>query len=1184
VYLVTPNAFVDTEDSSGNHKQCTYTSYDGLGYATSQNTSMVLGEPTTIDRYAGCNTSGAGSDSGTGQIRTTHTYDLKGNQLTTNDPDANALDASHLGCLIGATSYSLCNAFDGTFFILQLSQTNALNQSSSIGYQAPASGTAAGGFGLWPISSTDVNAKVTTFTYDPLGRSTATTLPAETTGLTTTTTSYTVWCSGSAAQTPCAEIDQSRRLNSSTTVTRRTFYDGEGHLVETRSAAPNSQDVVTYSYYDASERLAASSVPYFVTAYTGAPGSAAFSIPDSTQATTVYNYDGLGRQTSITDALQHPFLTSYTVVCGPGSPDSLCYSQTTSTDPLGHQTASLADAWGRTQYVQTFTGSNPYALYGRTKYGYDVVGNLTQIHPNGTTTTTFQFDMAGRQTGIVDPDLGTESYQYDADGNLTQSIDARGASAFAAYDPIDRPKWRNTTNSPPGAYVTYAYDSTANGNAGVGRLTSETFSGAPNNTLSGSETFVYDARGQLTSSTLVVGSTSYPLSNITYNDAGEQLTATYPDGDIVTNAYGAQGWLASVGTQAGTLMSGVGFTGIGGAAGFITGATLAPGSPSAYQYSATYDLLDRPTDLKVSLLQSVLFEQARTFDAAGNVSTANTTLSTGTDHQAFCYDEQNRLTAAASSGTVPCQTFSPGTLTAANYNQSFSYDNMGRLASGPAGAYTYGDPAHVHAATAIGSSYTAAYDLGGNMSCRAPTSSSTCTGTQTGAQLTYNNEGQLSYWKNQPSNPTSSASFLYDGQGKRVAQQTTVGGSTTTTAYIGDFEEDATIGGTTTKTSYYYAGGWRFSLAVNGAVSYLASDGLGSANVTLAANGNVTAAMLYAPYGSVRYVSGTMPTDRGFTGQIADATSGLDYYGARYYDPTAGQFSSADLILPGWGFDPFGLSRYAYVEGNPVAWTDPTGASCVPACHPGGSDAMHFYPAPTGESPLGKCVKDPGCLATAVVSTGVGLAVTGACEAVTGGVATPVCVVAGGEASGLVAGAADCGGDSSYGSCVAVSMVVGGVTAGVTYGALRGFSRWNTSDDMAAPVSSDTEAPPAPSGASEPSIPSSPSIRAPEATNTQPSLPFRDPALRDQVQKVVTHVDEHGAPPPNVYRGGAPGYPVGTYLNKNGRLPSQIVGYYAESDVWPGALGNRGPARLVLGDDGDVYYSPNHYEDFIRIR
>jgi RHS repeat-associated protein len=59
-----------------------------------------------------------------------------------------------------------------------------------------------------------------------------------------------------------------------------------------------------------------------------------------------------------------------------------------------------------------------------------------------------------------------------------------------------------------------------------------------------------------------------------------------------------------------------------------------------------------------------------------------------------------------------------------------------------------------------------------------------------------------------------------------------------------------------------------------------------------------------------------MPTSHGFTGQRADAASGLDYYGARYYDPLAGQFTSGDSILPGAGFDLWGLSRYAYVTGN----------------------------------------------------------------------------------------------------------------------------------------------------------------------------------------------------------------------------------------------------------------------------
>jgi RHS repeat-associated protein len=90
-------------------------------------------------------------------------------------------------------------------------------------------------------------------------------------------------------------------------------------------------------------------------------------------------------------------------------------------------------------------------------------------------------------------------------------------------------------------------------------------------------------------------------------------------------------------------------------------------------------------------------------------------------------------------------------------------------------------------------------------------------------------------------------------------------------------------------------------------------------------SGSAQASQLYAPYGSLRYSQGTMPTDYGFTGQRSDATTGLQYFGSRFYDPSAGQFVSADTTLPGNGLDPLGLSRYAYVEGNPVARTDPSG-------------------------------------------------------------------------------------------------------------------------------------------------------------------------------------------------------------------------------------------------------------------
>jgi RHS repeat-associated protein len=112
---------------------------------------------------------------------------------------------------------------------------------------------------------------------------------------------------------------------------------------------------------------------------------------------------------------------------------------------------------------------------------------------------------------------------------------------------------------------------------------------------------------------------------------------------------------------------------------------------------------------------------------------------------------------------------------------------------------------------------------------------------------------------------------------------------------------------------------------VNGVFSYLGYDVLGSSEVALDGSGNVQASRLYTPYGSLRYSQGTMPTDYGFTGQRNDTTTGLQYYGSRFYDPQAAQFVSADEVLPGGGCDPLGLSRYAYVEGNPVLRTDPNG-------------------------------------------------------------------------------------------------------------------------------------------------------------------------------------------------------------------------------------------------------------------
>ena len=60
-----------------------------------------------------------------------------------------------------------------------------------------------------------------------------------------------------------------------------------------------------------------------------------------------------------------------------------------------------------------------------------------------------------------------------------------------------------------------------------------------------------------------------------------------------------------------------------------------------------------------------------------------------------------------------------------------------------------------------------------------------------------------------------------------------------------------------------------------------------------------------------------------FTGQRLD-TTGLYYYGARYYDPTIGRFISPDTIVPSY-MNPQSFNRYSYCLNNPLKYTDPSG-------------------------------------------------------------------------------------------------------------------------------------------------------------------------------------------------------------------------------------------------------------------
>ncbi len=115
----------------------------------------------------------------------------------------------------------------------------------------------------------------------------------------------------------------------------------------------------------------------------------------------------------------------------------------------------------------------------------------------------------------------------------------------------------------------------------------------------------------------------------------------------------------------------------------------------------------------------------------------------------------------------------------------------------------------------------------------------------------------------------------------------------------------------------------------------LHADHLGSPVAATDVNGDEVDTQSFYPFGELRDTpTSPFDTDRGFTGQIADAATGLNFYIPRYMDPTLGRFISPDSIVPDAG-NPSDYNRFVYVVDNPLVFVDPTGHAWDPSGYSG---------------------------------------------------------------------------------------------------------------------------------------------------------------------------------------------------------------------------------------------------------
>jgi len=153
-----------------------------------------------------------------------------------------------------------------------------------------------------------------------------------------------------------------------------------------------------------------------------------------------------------------------------------------------------------------------------------------------------------------------------------------------------------------------------------------------------------------------------------------------------------------------------------------------------------------------------------------------------------------------------------------------------------------------------------------------------------------------------------------------------------TTAGIPAVLEESTSG----STVYYIrepGGSLLARLNSSDGIRYYHFDELGSTRLLTDGSGTVTDRYAYDAYGSVLShdcYSGSVSQPYQYVGQLGYYTHwmepefGLLQLGVRFYDPEVGRFTQRDPLAYGSTGSP-----YAYSDGNPAAYVDPSGLRCT---------------------------------------------------------------------------------------------------------------------------------------------------------------------------------------------------------------------------------------------------------------
>lgn len=722
--------------------------------------------------------------------------------------------------------------------------------------------------------------------------------------------------------------------------TTTNVYDTQGNLTSTSRplTSPSATQTVTYNHTDATH-----------------PGDVT-SMVDPDSKTWTYGYDTNGYRNSVTD----PLLDKSTMVF---NNDGM---MTSLISPKGNVSGCGCASTYTTSYINDVFGKpttvTPPSPAGPTISTYDADENLSTVTDPNSNTTTYVYDFANQQTQVkrADTPQTTLTTDFNQDGTVLDHKDGKtNAILTYGYDSLARV---TTVTDALSNITTLTYDLAGNrltlqdpgGNCATKtRCTTSTYDAdnelktitysdgvTPNVTNTtydsdgqrtgitdgtGSSTWVWDSLHRLTSYTNGKSSQvqyAYNLRNLptkitypgttgavnqAYDDAGRLISVqdwlthtttfgydvnsnmtleTLPaaTGVVDTNTFDNANNLATISDKKGSTTIFAATYGRD-SANQITSDTSVPAAVGKYKYTTLNQLCYAGSANSTACASPPASSYPYTFDSADNLTKTENATHTGSVTQQFNAADELCWTVAGASANA--------------------------CASAPTGATTYG------------------YDTRGNRTGALTGTGGTCDAFDQANRLTSITKGTGATC----TTPTTVGTYGYNGDGLRMSK--TIGANTTQNTWgMGLLLQEKV--GSATATSYVYGpGGLPLEqITPTGTLYYYHHDQLGSTRAIMNSAGASKATYTYDPYGNVTACTGARVTVAGsnictgtitvtnpltYSGQYRDNESGLMYLRARYYSPGDGQFMSRDPAVAKT------RSPYAYVVGNPLNATDPTG-------------------------------------------------------------------------------------------------------------------------------------------------------------------------------------------------------------------------------------------------------------------